>query len=203
MNQVMNLTAITEEKEVVVKHFLDSISLVKYYSFQEGDTVIDVGTGAGFPGIPLAILLPKVSFTLMDSLNKRISFLEHVKDICELDNVKCIHSRAEELGRDELHREKYDVCVSRAVANLSVLLEYCIPFVKKGGTFVSYKSLSADDEIQQSKNAQNKLCCKLSKNISFCLGSEDYSRNFLMFEKFDFLSKKYPRQNGIPKKKPL
>jgi 16S rRNA (guanine527-N7)-methyltransferase len=203
MNQVMNLTAITEKKEVVIKHFLDSMSIVKYFSFDDIQTVIDVGTGAGFPGIPLAILLPNTQFTLMDSLNKRISFLKQVCEKCGLENVTCIHSRAEELGRDEMYREKYDVCVSRAVANLSVLLEYCIPFIKKRGTFISYKSLQGEDELQVSQNAQNKLCCKLVNNISFYIGNQDYARNFLIFEKFDVLSDKYPRQNGLPKKKPL
>jgi 16S rRNA (guanine527-N7)-methyltransferase len=148
-------------------------------------------------------MLPDISFTLMDSLNKRISFLKQVCQICDLSNVSCIHGRAEEMGQNIKYREKYDVCISRAVANLSVLLEYCIPFVKKGGTFISYKSLNGEEELQQSQNAQNKLCCKLSQNISFSLGKQDYSRNFLVFEKFDTISKKYPRQNGLPKKKPL
>lgn len=203
MNQVMNLTAITEEREVVIKHFLDSISILKYYSFSSVCSVIDVGTGAGFPGIPLAILLPEVQFVLMDSLKKRISFLNQVTELCGLANVTCIHNRAEELGRMDGQREQYDLCVSRAVANLSVLLEYCIPFVKKGGAFVSYKSVLAEDELNTSKNAQNKLCCKLKKQITFSLGDSDYTRSFLIFEKFDNISNKYPRQNGIPKKKPL
>ena len=141
MNQVMNLTSITEEDEVILKHFYDSMSIVKYFDFKPDEYVIDVGTGAGFPGIPLAIFLPKVQFTLMDSLNKRIIFLQDVVKKCGLKNVECIHSRAEELAKNEKYREKYDVCVSRAVANLSVLLEYCIPFIKKGGMFISYKSI--------------------------------------------------------------
>ena len=203
MNQVMNLTSITEEDEVILKHFYDSMSIVKYFDFKPGEYVIDVGTGAGFPGIPLAILLPKVQFTLMDSLNKRIIFLQDVVKKCGLKNVECIHSRAEELAKNEKYREKYDVCVSRAVANLSVLLEYCIPFIKKGGMFISYKSISSEEELSDSKNAQNKLCCKLKKNISFELPDTDIRRNFLLFEKFDNTSSKYPRNNGIPRKKPL
>ena len=203
MNQVMNLTSITEEDEVILKHFYDSMSVVKYYDFESGEHVIDVGTGAGFPGIPLAILLPKIQFTLMDSLNKRITFLKNVVEKCGLKNVECIHSRAEELAKDEEYREKYDICVSRAVANLSVLLEYCIPFIKKGGNFISYKSISSEEELTDSKNAQNKLCCKLENNISFELPDTDNKRNFLIFEKFDHTASKYPRNNGIPRKKPL
>ena len=203
MNQVMNLTSITEEDEVILKHFYDSMSVVKYYDFESGEHVIDVGTGAGFPGIPLAILLPEIQFTLMDSLNKRITFLKNVVEKCGLKNVECIHSRAEELAKDEEYREKYDICVSRAVANLSVLLEYCIPFIKKGGKFISYKSISSEEELTDSKNAQNKLCCKLKNNISFELPDTDNKRNFLIFEKFDHTASKYPRNNGIPRKKPL
>lgn len=203
INQVMNLTSITEEDEVVIKHFYDSMSVTKYYDFQKGQHVIDVGTGAGFPGIPLAILLPELQFTLMDSLNKRITFLKNVVEKCELENVVCIHSRAEELAKDEKYREKYDICVSRAVANLSVLLEYCIPFIKRGGKFISYKSISSEEELSESKNAQNKLCCKLNNNISFELPNTDIKRNFLIFEKFDNTANKYPRNNGMPRKKPL
>ncbi|MDY4840437.1 MAG: 16S rRNA (guanine(527)-N(7))-methyltransferase RsmG, partial [Lachnospiraceae bacterium] len=156
-----------------------------------------------FPGIPLAILLPGIQFTLMDSLNKRITFLKDVVEKCGLKNVECIHSRAEELAKDEKYREKYDICVSRAVANLSILLEYCIPFIKKGGKFISYKSISSEEELSASKNAQNKLCCKLKNNISFELPDTDNKRNFLIFEKFDHTASKYPRNNGIPRKKPL
>ena len=203
MNQVMNLTSITDEDEVVLKHFFDSMSLINYYEVNNGSRVIDVGTGAGFPGIPLAILLPNVHFTLMDSLNKRILFLKDVVKNCGLNNVECIHSRAEELAKDMNYREQFDLCVSRAVANLSVLLEYCIPFIKKGGSFISYKSVASDDELAESKNAQNKLCCKLKQNIAFELPDTDIHRNFLIFEKFDKTADKYPRNNGIPRKKPL
>lgn len=203
MNKVMNLTAITEPKEVVQKHFIDSISILNYYEFKDNMSVIDVGTGAGFPGIPLAIMCPNVNFTLMDSLNKRMKFLNNVIEMCELENVKCIHSRAEDLGKNDEYREIYDVCVSRAVANLSVLLEYCIPFVKVGGNFISYKSILAKDELVQSKNAQKKLCSYLEKNILFEIPDTDYKRCFLIFKKKSILSKKYPRQSGIPKKNPL
>lgn len=203
INQVMNLTAITEEKEVVLKHFVDSISFLKYFSSSNHMKIVDMGTGAGLPGIPLAIMMPNAEFTLMDSLNKRIQFLKEVVHICGLKNVECIHSRAEELGNHVDYREQYDFCVSRAVANLSVLLEYCIPFVKVGGSFVSYKSILADDELSSSKNAQDILSCHLEKNISFLIPDTDYQRCFLCFEKDEKLKKKYPRQNGIPKKNPL
>lgn len=202
-NKVMNLTAITEEKDVVVKHFIDSISLIKYYSFENVRTVIDMGTGAGFPGIPLAILFPEISFTLMDSLNKRIIYLYELVELLKLKNVICIHSRAEELGRDVHHREKYDICVSRAVASLPVLLEYCIPFLKNNGIFIAYKSLLAEDELSQSENAQKKLNCTLKEKEIFSIPDAEYSRCFLMFQKKQNISKKYPRQNGIPKKNPL
>ena len=203
VNQVMNLTAITEMKEVVLKHFIDSITVIKYYDFDDIKNVIDMGTGAGFPGIPLAIMLPNVQFTLMDSLNKRINFLNQVIEKCDLKNVVCIHSRAEDLGKDEIHREKYDVCVSRAVANLSILLEYCIPFVKVGGRFISYKSILAEDELMKSESAQKELGCFLKQNITFEIPDTDYQRCFLVFEKNKVLKKKYPRQSGMPKKCPL
>lgn len=203
VNQVMNLTAITEMKEVVLKHFIDSITVIKYYDFDDIKNVIDMGTGAGFPGIPLAIMLPNVQFTLMDSLNKRINFLNQVIEKCDLKNVICIHSRAEDLGKDEIHREKYDVCVSRAVANLSILLEYCIPFVKVGGRFISYKSILAEDELMKSESAQKELGCFLKQNITFEIPDTDYQRCFLIFEKNKVLKKKYPRQSGMPKKCPL
>lgn len=203
MNQVMNLTAITEMKEVVLKHFIDSIAIIKYYSFENVNNVIDMGTGAGFPGIPLAIMLPKVQFTLMDSLNKRINFLNQVIDKCGLENVNCIHSRAEDLGKDNNYREKYDICISRAVANLSILLEYCIPFVKINGKFISYKSVLAEDELNKSESAQFELGCSLADNISFEIPDTDYQRCFLIFTKDKILKKKYPRQSGMPKKNPL
>lgn len=203
VNQFMNLTAITEEKEVVLKHFIDSISFLNYFEVFDDMRVIDVGTGAGFPGIPLAIMYPNVSFTLMDSLNKRIEFLKEVADLCKLENVWCIHGRAEELGNNMEHREQYDFCVSRAVANLSILLEYCIPFVKVGGKFVSYKSILAKDELLLSSHAQNVLSCYLKRNITFCIPDTDYQRCLLIFEKKNKLNVSYPRQNGIPKKKPL
>ena len=201
-NKVMNLTAITEVNDVVTKHFVDSISLINYFDLNN-KKIIDVGTGAGFPGIPLAIILENTEFTLMDSLNKRINFLNDVIELCELNNVTTIHSRAEDLGRNVEYREKFDICVSRAVANLSTLLEYCIPFVKVGGSFISYKSGDVDEEIVASKSSQDKLSCIIDKKISFTLNGTDMSRSFVKFDKKGILSKKYPRQAGKPKKEPL
>ncbi len=202
-NKVMNLTSITKMEDVVIKHFMDSLSPVNYLSWEDGISVIDVGTGAGFPGIPLAIFYPNIQFTLMDSLNKRILFLQEVLEKCELENVKCVHSRAEELGHQKEHRQKYDICVSRAVASLPILLEYCMPFVKVNGFFLSYKSVLAEDELLFSERAQKILYCSLEKNISFQIPDTDFNRCLLVMKMNGVLNKKYPRQNGIPKKKPL
>lgn len=201
-NKVMNLTAITDEREVVYKHFVDSIALIPKMDLEE-KKIIDVGTGAGFPGIPLAIVLDNAEFVLMDSLNKRINFLNEVTKMCELKNVSAIHARAEELGRDVQYREKFDVCVSRAVANMSTLLEYCIPFVKVGGVFVSYKSGDIKEELVAADNAQKQLFCKNKDVIKFSLPNTDINRCFVIFEKKKELNKKYPRQGGKPKKNPL
>lgn len=201
-NKVMNLTAITEVNDVVTKHFVDSISIINYFELNN-KKIIDVGTGAGFPGIPLAIILGDTEFTLMDSLNKRINFLNDVINLCNLDNVTTIHSRAEDLGKNLEYREKFDICVSRAVANLSTLLEYCIPFVKVGGSFISYKSGNVNEEVDASKTAQVKLSCSIDKIVSFTLNGTDMSRSLIKFDKKQILSKKYPRQAGKPKKEPL
>ena len=198
-NKVMNLTAITDERDVVYKHFIDSIALIKKINF-DGKKVIDVGTGAGFPGIPLAIVTDNAEFVLMDSLNKRIKFLNEVIEICDLKNVTTIHARAEELGRDTEYREKFDYCVSRAVANMSTLLEYCIPFVRVGGVFVSYKSGDVTEEIELSKNAQKQLFCRIKDVIGFSIPNTDISRSFVVFEKKKELNKKYPRQGSKPKR---
>ena len=200
-NEKINLTAIVEPKEVILKHFIDSLTINKY--LKENSTLADVGTGAGFPGIPLAIVLDNAEFVLMDSLNKRINFLNEVTKMCELKNVSAIHARAEELGRDVQYREKFDICVSRAVANMSTLLEYCIPFVKVDGVFVSYKSGDIKEEIVAADNAQKQLFCKNKDVIKFSLPNTDINRSFVIFEKKKELNKKYPRQGGKPKKNPL
>lgn len=201
-NKTINLTNITEEKDVVYKHFIDSIALKSYIDISK-EKVIDIGTGAGFPGIPLAIVFSDAEFTLVDSINKKIQFLNNAIKKCRLDNIKTVHSRSEDLGHNDNYREQYNYCVSRAVANMSILLEYCIPFVKKGGKFIAYKSGKADNEIIQSTNAQKKLSCEFYKSYSFEIPETDISRKFVIFNKIDCLSEKYPRQAGKARKNPL
>lgn len=198
----MNLTSITEEKDVVLKHFIDSLAIKNYIDISNG-RVIDIGTGAGFPGIPLAIIYNDTQFTLMDSLNKRINFINTVMEECKLYNIETVHSRAEDLGHNNVYREKYDYCVSRAVAAIPVLLEYCIPFLKTGGKFISYKSEKAEEEISLSGNAQKKLGCRFDKLYSFDLPGTDISRKFVVFEKIKTTNRAYPRQAGKPKRSSL
>ena len=202
-NEVMNLTAITDYHEVCLKHFADSISLSQYYDMSCVDSLIDVGTGAGFPGIPLKILFPHLNVTLLDSLNKRLLFLEDVIDELDLDNIKTVHSRAEEAGRMKNLRENYDLCVSRAVANLSTLSEYCLPLVKVGGNFISYKAGEVEDEINSAKHAIKKLGGKIKSVEEFSLPDSDISRSFVIIEKVNETSNLYPRKPGTPNKKPL
>ena len=202
-NEVMNLTAITDYHEVCLKHFADSISLSQYYDMSSVDSLIDVGTGAGFPGIPLKILFPHLNVTLLDSLNKRLLFLEDVIDELDLDNIKTVHSRAEEAGRMKNLREHYDLCVSRAVANLSTLSESCLPLVKVGGIFISYKAGEVEDEINSAKHAIKKLGGKIKSVEEFSLPDSDISRSFVIIEKVNETSNLYPRKPGTPNKKPL
>lgn len=201
-NKTMNLTAITEMHEVVLKHFIDSIALLNYIELSN-KTVIDVGTGAGFPGIPLSILFPDTKFVLMDSLQKRLKFIDSVVDACDMKNVSTIHGRAEDLGHDVNYREKFDICVSRAVAALPVLLELCSPFVKVNGLFVSYKSELLKEELQQSEKALSILRCELMKQYDYTIPDSDFYRVYAVFKKNGALQKKYPRQAGKPKKNPL
>lgn len=201
-NKTMNLTAITEMHEVVLKHFIDSIALLNYIELSN-KTVIDVGTGAGFPGIPLAILFPDTKFVLMDSLQKRLKFIDSVVDACDMKNVSTIHGRAEDLGHDVNYREKFDICVSRAVAALPVLLELCSPFVKVNGLFISYKSELLKEELQQSEKALSILRCELMKQYDYTIPDSDFYRVYAVFKKNGALQKKYPRQAGKPKKNPL
>lgn len=203
-NKKINLTAIINYEDVIKKHFLDSVLLFKVYSKDlfTSKNIIDVGTGAGFPGLPLAIMLPDAKFTLVDSLNKRIEFLKEVIDILKMNNITLIHSRAEELGINSDHREKYDICVSRAVAALPLLLEYCSPFVKKEGVLYMYKSLKVEEEIELSKNALSILNCSINKKILLA-EEEDFQRYILKIKKENFTPEKYPRKPGKAKKKPL
>ena len=191
-NKVMNLTAITEYDDVVEKHFVDSVSLIKALDEEKVKNVIDIGTGAGFPGIPLKIVFPHLKVTLLDSLNKRIKFLNDVIGALELENIETIHGR-----------EQYDLCVSRAVANLATLSEYCLPYVKVGGYFISYKSGEIEEELQQSKRAVSILGGTLGDVIKFALPGTDIGRSFVKIKKVKNTGKKYPRKAGLPSKEPL
>lgn len=204
-NEKINLTAITDKDDVFKKHFLDSLSFSQCINNTDlkDKRILDLGTGAGFPGIPLKILYPATHFTLVDSLNKRIDFLNLVIDELGLDNITAIHSRAEDLARNAIFREQYDFVVSRAVANLSVLSEYCIPFVKVGGKFISYKSENALDEIDQARNAIGVLGCKKPNLIMFSLPNSDLKRVNVSIQKINPTPDIYPRKAGIPSKKPL
>lgn len=201
-NKFLNLTAITEMHEVVLKHFIDSMMISKFYDLSNC-SIIDIGTGAGFPGIPLAILYPDSEFVLLDSLQKRLSFIDQVLKSCGIDNVSLIHGRAEDFAHDKKYREQFDFCVSRAVAALPTLLELCIPYVKIGGLFISYKSGSVLGELENAKNAMELLFCKFKKMDQYEISDLDINRVYVSFEKRKVLSKKYPRQAGKPKKSPL
>ena len=211
-NEKMNLTAITEREDVYLKHFLDSLSIVKVFpelneTVNSGEfSLIDVGTGAGFPGIPLKILFPNAKVTLMDSLNKRITFLNEVVNSLNLNesgSIKCIHARAEELAQNKEYREQYDLVVSRAVANLSTLTEYCLPCAKVSGYFIPYKSEKAGEEIAAAANAIFLCGGTLKKEVSFVLPGSDLKRSLIIIEKRQNTAKKYPRKAGMPAKNPL
>lgn len=202
-NKVMNLTAITDFDEVLEKHFADSLSVVRVVDVNKINSLIDVGTGAGFPGIPLKIIYPEMNVTLLDSLKKRVNFLNEVIDELDLKNIGAIHGRAEDFGRNRDYREKYDICVSRAVANLSSLSEYCLPFVKVGGVFIAYKSGKCHDEICNAKNAIKTLSGKIEKIENFNLPDTDISRTFVLINKINPMHNKYPRKSGVPSKNPL
>lgn len=200
-NKVMNLTAITEFDEVMDKHFLDSVYLFRSIELKEDYKLIDIGTGAGFPGIPLKIVFPELKITLLDSLNKRVGFLNDVIDELNLNDIEAIHGRAEDIARDKTYRASYDIAVSRAVANLSTLSEYCLPFVKIGGKFVSYKSGDCADEVDNAKAAIHLLGGKINKIDEFSYSNN--SRSFIVIDKVMNTSNKYPRKAGLPSKKPL
>ncbi|MCD8326214.1 MAG: 16S rRNA (guanine(527)-N(7))-methyltransferase RsmG [Lachnospiraceae bacterium] len=200
-NDVMNLTAITDFDEVCEKHFADSISLVNVLDVSKCSSMVDVGTGAGFPGIPLKIVFPHLEVTLIDSLQKRVNFLNEVIRQLNLENINALHGRAEDFAHQIAFREKYDLCVSRAVANMNTLSEYCLPFVKTGGVFVPYKSQKGLDEIDNATKAITVLGGKYQGKTEFLLG-EEY-RVLFAIEKIKPTPKKYPRKAGLPAKDPL
>jgi len=208
-NSFMNLTAITEFDEVILKHFLDSITLEYAFTtcgknFDYGDKcVIDIGTGAGFPGVPLKIVYPDMKITLLDSLNKRINFLNNVIEKLGLNGIETIHGRAEDYSKPGKKREQYDLCVSRAVANLSTLSEYCLPYVKTGGYFVPYKSEKTKDEIQAAGHALQILGGVTEGQAEFYLADTDIYRNLILIRKYEKTPVKYPRKSGLPAKEPL
>lgn len=202
-NKVMNLTAITEFDEVVEKHFLDSVSLTKQMNLHQPLKVLDLGTGAGFPGIPLKIVFPELEITLMDSLNKRVLFLQDVISSLQLQDIEAVHGRAEEAARNKKYREGFDLCVSRAVANISTLSEYCLPFVKIGGSFISYKSSTIEDELEDGKKGIAILGGKVKDVYKFTLPDSELQRSFVVIQKEKKTPKAYPRKAGTPSKDPL
>jgi len=202
-NKKINITSIDSEEEIYLKHFIDSIIIKKYVIIKKGSKTIDIGTGGGFPGIPLKLIDNDMKITLLDSLNKRIKFLNEVVKELNLEEVECIHARAEELGQDKNYREKYDYGFSRAVASLNVLLEYSLPFIKKNGLFIAFKGSNFKDEIQESKNALNILGGEIIDIKEYSLPETDISRSMIVVKKIKDIPKKYPRKPGTPNKKPL
>ena len=200
-NKKINLTAITEPNEIILKHFVDSLTISKYIS--DGTRVVDVGTGAGFPGIPLKIYRQDIEITLLDSLQKRINFLDEVIRELNLEKIETIHSRVEDFGKDKRYREKFDIATSRAVANLATLSEYLLPLVKVGGKVISMKGSLIEEELENSKNAIKILGGKIEKVDEFNLPNSDISRNIVLIDKIKETPNKYPRKAGEPSKKPL
>ncbi|AOV06359.1 16S rRNA (guanine(527)-N(7))-methyltransferase RsmG [Sporosarcina ureilytica] len=202
-NEKMNLTAITDEPSVYLKHFFDSITAAFYVDLTGKKTLCDVGAGAGFPSIPLKICFPELHVTIVDSLNKRIGFLNHLAEKLELENMEFVHARAEDFGQNKAFREKFDIVTARAVARLSVLSELCIPLVKKGGLFVAMKGAAAEKELSDARRALTVLGAKLKKDYSFLLPVEESERNVFVFSKMKSTPNKYPRKPGVPNKSPI
>lgn len=199
-NEKINLTAITEDNEIIIKHFIDSLTVIKH--IPENASIIDVGTGAGFPGIPLKIVVNNSNITLLDSLNKRLVYLNEVIKECELENIKTVHGRAEDVGNNTEYREKYDIAIARAVANLSTLSELCLPFVKVGGYFIAMKGSNVE-EIEEARKAIERLGGELEKIDNFILPETDMERNIVIIKKIKNTPKQYPRKAGTPANKPI
>ncbi len=200
-NEKINLTAITAPNEVILKHFVDSITINKY--IEDKNTIMDIGTGAGFPGIPLKIINKDKKFTLVDSLNKRINFLNEVSKELKLENIECIHARAEELAVNSNYREKCDIVTSRAVARLATLLEYMLPFVKVGGKCICMKGANIEEELEEAKKAIEVLGGEIEVVERFCLPDTDMERNIVVIKKVKNTPNKYPRKAGMPSKQPI
>lgn len=204
-NSFMNLTAITDFDEVLKKHFTDSVSLIRAIPDlgEKKYKMIDIGTGAGFPGIPLKIVFPNISVVLLDSLNKRVNFLKEVISKLQLTDITAVHGRAEDFAQNKEYRESFDLCVSRAVANLSTLSEYCLPFVKKNGRFISYKSEKVSEEFEISGKAISVLGGEYENQVTFELPDSDIYRNLFIIKKKSATPGKYPRKAGLPSKEPI
>jgi len=202
-NKKINITSIDQEEEIYLKHFIDSVIIKKYVIIKEGSKTIDIGTGGGFPGIPLKLIDNDMKITLLDSLNKRIKFLDEVVKELNLKDVECVHGRAEDFGKDKNYREKYDYGFSRAVASLNVLLEYVLPFIKKNGLFIAFKGSNFKDEIQDSENALKILGGEIIDLKEYNLPESDISRSLIVIKKIKKTPMKYPRRPGTPNKKPL
>lgn len=202
-NEKVNLTAITDREEFLKKHYIDSVLCYGFPEMQRAEKLIDVGTGGGFPGVPLALLFPQKQFVLMDSLKKRLNIIDDLIEKLGITNVETLHGRAEDMGRSMEHREKYDICVSRAVANLSTLSEYCLPFIKVGGSFLAYKGTKAEEEINSAKSAIFLLGGNITREERVSLRGYDLEHNIIVINKTKNTSAKYPRKAGIPSKDPL
>jgi 16S rRNA methyltransferase gidB len=202
-NKVMNLTGITEFQEVLIKHFLDSLACVKAVDMSRIKRIMDIGTGAGFPGVPLKIAFPHLEACLLDSLKKRVNFLEETFQMLKLENITAIHGRAEEYAKNKQYRETYDLCESRAVSNLATLSEYCLPYVKTGGYFISYKSGTVQEEVEQAQKAVKILGGKIQDVVYFQLPDSEIQRSLVVIEKIKATPGRYPRKAGTPLKEPL
>lgn len=200
-NEKINLTAITQPEDVKLKHFIDSLTALKY--IKDNDKIIDIGTGAGFPGIPIKIMRENTDITLLDSLNKRINFLNIVIENLKLKNIQALHGRAEEIARNKLYREKYDIAISRAVANLSTLSEYMLPFIRVGGKCICMKGANVNKELEEAQNAIKELGGEIEKVDNFYLSNKDNERNIVVIKKVKEIKSKYPRKAGTPSKEPL